>query len=244
MTVPPGTPPPAQWGSGIPGIPSIWDGQASPALDPPTWAPSGPRRRAPGPRTARKVVLGVVAAGAAATVLAGFVISVGPAAVTTPATGVALPVPDVPGPPPLGLPALPPPGDGTAPLSAVRIDTGGEPFGLPLGTAVEVYDARSGAALDVLPVDVSSGDELAVGVTLSTRADSPSAAVVPTLVLRTADGREQAWTSASSAGGVPSFLEPGAQWVATLTFPPAPDGGVLVLRDGAALAGWVVPAPR
>lgn len=244
MTVPPGTPPPAQWGSGIPGIPSIWDAQPSPAFQGTTTGlPPAPRRRAGHPQTALRILLGLMAVSTVVALVGGFVLSAGQTVVgTTPVTEVAVPLPEAVGPPPPGLPGLPP--DGRAPITAARADTAGEPFGLPLGTAVEVSDAGSGAVLDVLPVDVSTGDEVAVGVTLSTRADSPAPAVVPSLVLRTPDGREHPWTSASSAGGVPSLLEPGARWVATFTFPAAPDGGVLVLRDGAALAGWVVPAAR
>jgi hypothetical protein len=154
-----------------------------------------------------------------------------------------LPPPDLL--PPPGL--LPGPATLTGPvavpgLSTVElVDGAGEPFGLPLGTAVVLRDT-AGGALELRPSSSSSppAGELLIDLELRAGTGDRGASVVgvPSVLLRLSDGREL--TSTAPVVPPPS-LQPGEVWIGRLTFP-TDEPGTLVLTDGLAVAGWVVPA--
>jgi hypothetical protein len=242
MTVPPNRPP--EWGSGIPGIPSIWDTGTATRTSPQTpWVP--PRRNRPAGRHWRPrwlavavgltallgVVGGSLAGGEQSTVV------VGPEQFDVPFEEFAPPPPGPGGPDPFA------PDMSATGLVATRADGGGEPFGLPLGSTVLVRDDLADSLLEVRPLSVTREQGL---VLLDVELHAPagtSFSVVPALLLRLPDGREvqhgELHGDSPGQGYVP-VLGPGQTWRATLGFRADAAGAVLVLvrDDGSTLAGW------
>jgi hypothetical protein len=245
MTVPPQGPPPSareQWGTGLPGIPSIWD--PAPPAQPTGWtAPVPAASRRPASPSARRWVW----AGIALVVLAAVgTFTGGDAQVTSQPSGVPLgaPLPAGPPPGPAGLVPFPQaaPGVPTGRV-AQRADGGaGEPFGLPLGATVLLFDPAAGSRLDVRVLSaVRDGERLLVDVEMQTPASTAST-VVPALLLRLPDGRELPSSGLTDGQDVPPVLGQGLAWRGTLGFDVGAGAVALVLDDGRTLAGWSIPA--
>lgn len=242
-TTPPG------WGSGIPGIPSIWETPGAQQATPQATPPHARLRRRPVP-PARPWVLGSLAL-TALLLLSGLMGAGGD--LTDDSTGVAI-GPDfaIPGPGPARPPPPPVPGPIAAPvpgpaLVATRADGSGDPFALPLGQPALLRDAAAGTASQVRPgaalrqagalvVDVQVIAASGAGAIVATGLDVP--------VLRLPDGRElQAEVRGADGSGFPTTLAPGQRWDGVLVFTDPGQGGALVLLHlGRALASWTIPA--
>jgi hypothetical protein len=246
MTVPQQGPP--QWGSGIPGIPSIWDlprGGDGEQPPPTVWAPpTGTRPRSAGAehRAARRWALGAL--GLTSLLLLGGVVSGGSSELTS---GGALETFES-GPVPVPAFDLGGPVAAPADLSAVRADGAGEPFGLPLGAAVLVTDTVGAGSLEVRPLSVEREGGLLL-IDLELRAlgadDGTGApATPPGLVLRSAEGREAAWSQVrgTTPGEVwPAVLFPGTSWRGVLAFPAPGTGVTLAALGPGTVAAWLLP---
>lgn len=263
MTVPP---PESreQWGTGLPGIPSMWDTPASEPVAPHVWSAPSPSsaslpRLGSRPLARRSTWVGIgllVLVAGGATSLSAERVTVGEQAPSVvyeralpagPPPDAAAPPPGPGAPPPVQLPGgqlLPAPqsvGEPAGGAVARRTD-GGEPFGMPLGSTVALTDDTAGSRMDVTALSALHADgRLLVEVAMRTPA-STGMTVVPALLLRFADGRELRHRGLTDGQDVPPVLGQGLSWQGTLVFDAPPGLAALVLDDGRALAGWSIPA--
>jgi hypothetical protein len=245
MSVPPHGPEHGgqQWGSGIPGIPSVWDrppeGGAQPVWIPPT-ASRRPTSSAAETRSAQRWGAGALAAVALLLVAgvmsssSGTFVEQGPVVETFYDAELA------------PAPAMDP---GGRPELAAQVAGGREPFGLALGTPVLVDELGTGLSTEVRPAaSRREQGRLEVDVTLTAvrPQDGPAGLVrTPLLVVRTADGRELPHVELAGEPGYPEALSPGEVWQGRLVFETGPEDlagdAVLAAVGVRTVAGWVLP---